>query len=65
MSQTHSPLYRLTTLSGSTEEMECQGRHASSIVVDSGLHQVEQLCASALELSLGRIKHPLNVVRRC
>lgn len=54
---------KLSTLTGFTEEIEQQGRRASSVVVESGAHRADELCASALNLPLGGDVYRLVRVR--
>ncbi|NMG40679.1 UTRA domain-containing protein [Chelativorans sp. ZYF759] len=54
---------RLETLSGFTEEMDRQGRHASSVIVTSGTRQPDEDCARALSLPATGKVHSLTRVR--
>ncbi|WP_412050182.1 GntR family transcriptional regulator [Hoeflea sp. Naph1] len=54
---------KLSTLSGFTEEIEQQGRHASSVVMEFGAHKADDLCSVALNLPLGGDVYRLVRVR--
>lgn len=54
---------KLSTLTGFTEEMERQGREASSIVVAAGPGEADKPCADALSLPVSGAIHRLVRVR--